>query len=64
MEGTQISTEDMVGVANYGGATPEDMDGLEGAGLQPKGKVVQSIIENMEHQSTDGPQKQTTGISN
>lgn len=54
----------MVGVANYGGATPEDMDGLEGAGLQPKGKVVQSIIENMEHQSTDGPQKQTTGISN
>lgn len=53
---TEIAAGDTMELAKYTGATPEDIvNGLEGAGVQPKDKVVQSVIENMKHEFIDGP---------
>lgn len=59
---TEISTGDTTELVKYRGATPEDIvNDLEGAEEQPKDKVMQSIVENMEYQITGGSEKQTIG---
>lgn len=41
--------------ADYREASSEDtVNGLIGAGVQPRGKVVQNVVENVEQQSIDG----------
>lgn len=59
----EISIEVAVEFSDHGGATPGDIrKGSEDVGLQPRGKIVQGTIEDMERQSTERSKKQTTGI--
>lgn len=47
---------DKMELAKYTGTTPEDIvNGLEGATVKPKDKVVQTVIENMKRQIIDVP---------